>query len=79
MERKPAHPHDALSPKTATSLWKKIKMLGRCAEYISELFEDHRKEHNVMKCNFAGPPVMKDEIMQSNRPRQYTSGTSRST
>ena len=41
----------------------------------------------ITKPNFAGPPIMedeiqadmKDEIWQSNRPRQYISGTFRGT
>ena len=40
----------------------KEKILERWAEYIRELFEDNRKEHDVMKKNFAGPPIMKDEV-----------------
>ena len=31
-------------------------------EYVSELSEDHKVDYNVMKCNFAGPPFLKDEI-----------------
>ena len=30
-----------------------------------ELFEDNRKEHDVMKKNFAGPPIMKDEAREA--------------
>ena len=37
------------------------------AEYISELFEDHRKDNNVMRLNFAGSPTVKDEIWAATR------------
>ena len=40
----------------------KDKILERWAEYISELFDDERKTHNVMKKNFAGPPILKEEV-----------------
>ena len=45
-----------------TSLWKKTKFLERWAEYTKELYDDDRKEIDVMKNNFAGPPIMKDEV-----------------
>ncbi|GFO31859.1 Zinc finger protein 665 [Plakobranchus ocellatus] len=45
----------------------KEKILERWEEYISELFEDQRKDHNVMKNNFAGPPIMKDEVQAAIR------------
>ena len=48
-------------------------------EYVSELFEDHRKDYNIMKHNFPGPPTMKDEIRQNNWPIQYISGDFKST
>ena len=37
----------------------KEKIIDRWAEQISELFEDHRKDYNVMKCNLVGSPIMK--------------------
>ena len=46
---------------------KRKRFLGRWTEYISELFENHRKEYNVMKRNFAGQPIMKDEIRAALR------------
>ena len=50
-----------------TSL-KKKKILDRWAEYISELFEDHRKDCNVKKRNyFSDPPIMKDEVQAAMR------------
>ena len=45
----------------------KRKILESWAEYIRELFEDNRKEHDVMKKNFAGPPIMKDEVREAMR------------
>ncbi|GFO48682.1 upf0568 protein c14orf166 homolog [Plakobranchus ocellatus] len=39
----------------------KEKILERWAEYIRELFKDDRKDQ-VMKNNFAGPPIMKEEV-----------------
>ena len=44
------------------SFWKKKIILDRWAECIGELFIDHRKAYNVIKDNFASPPVMKDQI-----------------
>ncbi|GFN96473.1 RNA-directed DNA polymerase from mobile element jockey-like [Plakobranchus ocellatus] len=40
----------------------KEKILERWAEYIRELFKDDRKDHNIMKNNFAGSPIMKEEV-----------------
>ncbi|GFO08077.1 RNA-directed DNA polymerase from mobile element jockey [Plakobranchus ocellatus] len=40
----------------------KEKILERWAEYIRELFKDDSKDHNIMKNNFAGPPIMKEEV-----------------
>ena len=45
----------------------KDKILDRWAEYIRELFEDHRKDQNVMKCSFYGPLITKDEIQVAIR------------
>ena len=44
--------------KKLTSFWKKKKILYRCAEYISELFGNHRNDYNVMEHNFAGPTIL---------------------
>ena len=38
--------------------------MGEC---ISELFEDLRKDYNVMESNFAGPPIMIDKIRAAIR------------
>ena len=43
------------------------KILERWAEYIRELFEHNRKEHDVMKKNLAGRPIMKDEVRETMR------------
>ena len=82
-----AHPQDILYQKAVTSFLKK-KILDRWAEYVRELFEDHRKDCHMMKRNFADPPIIKGEIQaairkmkslrQSKRPRQYISGTFKS-
>ena len=29
---------------------------------MSEIFDDHRKDYNVIQCSFAGPQIMKDDI-----------------
>ncbi|GFS19839.1 hypothetical protein ElyMa_005042200 [Elysia marginata] len=42
----------------------KDKILERWSEYIKELFDDERKEIEVMKGNFAGPPILKDEVVE---------------
>ena len=43
------------------------RILDIWAEYISELFEDYRNDYSKMKHNFAGPPIMKDEIRAALR------------
>ncbi|GFO08443.1 hypothetical protein PoB_003494800 [Plakobranchus ocellatus] len=48
---------------------------NRWAEYIRELFKDDRKDHNIMKNNFAGPTIMKEEVetaIKTIRKRQAT-------
>ena len=57
-----------LKTKKGSIIMDKEKILERWVEYIRELFEDNRKEHDVMKKNFAGPPIMKDE-KDENGPR----------
>ena len=56
-----------LKTKEGSIIMDKEKILERWAEYIGELFEDNRKEHDVMKKNFAGPPIMKDEVREAMR------------
>ena len=46
------------------------------AEYISELLKDHRKNFNVMKCNFAGLPIVKDGIWAALRKMKLGKATS---
>ena len=55
-----------LKTKEGSIIMDKEKILERWAEYIGELFEDNRKEHDVMKKNFAGPPIMKDEVREGD-------------
>ena len=43
------------------------KIQGVWAEHANELSEDYRKDCNVMKHNFAGPPIVKDEIRATIR------------
>ena len=56
-----------LKTKKGSIIMDKKKILERWAEYIREIFEDNRKEHDVMKKNFAGPPIMKDEVREAMR------------
>ena len=56
-----------LKTKEGSIIMDKEKILERWAEYIGELFEDNRKEHDVMKKNFAGPPIMKDKVREAMR------------
>ena len=56
-----------LKTREGSIIMDKEKILERWAEYIRELFEDNRKEHDVMKKNFAGPPIMKDEVREAIR------------
>ena len=42
-------------------------MLGIWGECITEIFEDHRKNYNLMKHNFAGPPIIKDKFRAAMR------------
>ena len=39
------------------------------------IFEDHRKDYNVMKSNFAGPPIMKNEIRATMREMKSDKAT----
>ena len=67
---------DAKSKKKAvTSTWRKKKILGKWAEYIRELFEGLREDYNVLKRNFAGLPIMKDEIRVAIRKEKSGKAT----
>ena len=50
-----------LKAKNGDVIVEKDKILERWAEYTKELYDDDRKEIELMKNNFAGPPIMKDE------------------
>ncbi|GFR82666.1 hypothetical protein ElyMa_000632200 [Elysia marginata] len=57
-----------LKAKNGNIILERDKILERWAEYIHELFDDNRKhDHNIMKRNFAGPPIMKDEVRAAIR------------
>ena len=85
LERKSAYPQDTSLKKTKKKtkngdiIMKREKKSEADPKYITELFEDHRNDYNVMKRNVAGSPLMKRGDKSSNRLRQYTSGTLRST
>ena len=51
-----------LKTKNGDIIMDKEKILERWSEYIQELFDDERKDIKVMKNNFAGPTIMKDEV-----------------
>ncbi|GFO24946.1 endonuclease-reverse transcriptase [Plakobranchus ocellatus] len=53
----------------------KEKILERWEEYIRELFKDDRKDHNIMKNNFAGPSIMKEEIETAIKKMKYGKAT----
>ncbi|GFO24183.1 RNA-directed DNA polymerase from mobile element jockey-like [Plakobranchus ocellatus] len=53
----------------------KEKILERWAEYIRELFKDDRKDHNIMKNNFAGPPIMKEEVETAIKKMKHGKAT----
>ncbi|GFS11191.1 LINE-1 retrotransposable element ORF2 protein [Elysia marginata] len=45
----------------------KDKILEKWSEYIKELFDNDREDIEVMKNNFAGPVIMKDEVRAAIR------------
>ncbi|GFO32339.1 endonuclease-reverse transcriptase [Plakobranchus ocellatus] len=53
----------------------KEKIVERWAEYIRELFNDVRKDHNIMKNNFAGPPMMKQEVETAIKKMKHGKAT----
>ncbi|GFN94785.1 hypothetical protein PoB_002129100 [Plakobranchus ocellatus] len=53
----------------------KEKILERWADYIRELFKDDRKDHNIMKNNFAGPPIMKEEVETAIKKMKHGKAT----
>ena len=54
---------------------KEKKILGRKAEYKRELFEDHKKNYNVIKGIFAGLLIMKRHIPEAIRKMQSDKAT----
>ncbi|GFO16201.1 endonuclease-reverse transcriptase [Plakobranchus ocellatus] len=60
--KKKASATGCLKAKNGEIIMEKDKILERWSEYIKELFDDERKEIEVMKGNFAGPPILKDEV-----------------
>ncbi|GFS10001.1 RNA-directed DNA polymerase from mobile element jockey-like [Elysia marginata] len=56
-----------LKAKNGDIIIDKERILERWAEYIEELFNDNRKEYDVMKRNLAGPPILKDEVRAAIR------------
>ncbi|GFN96213.1 RNA-directed DNA polymerase from mobile element jockey-like [Plakobranchus ocellatus] len=53
----------------------KETILERWAAYIRELFKDDRKNHNIMKNNFAGPPIMKEEVETAIKKMKHGKAT----
>ncbi|GFN88800.1 endonuclease-reverse transcriptase [Plakobranchus ocellatus] len=53
----------------------KEKTLERWAEYIRELYKDDRKDHNIMKNNFAGPFIMKEEVETAIKKMKHGKAT----
>ncbi|GFO39342.1 RNA-directed DNA polymerase from mobile element jockey-like [Plakobranchus ocellatus] len=53
----------------------KEKILERWAEYIRELFKDDRKDHNIMKNNFVGPPILKEEVETAIKKMKHGKAT----
>ncbi|GFN78083.1 LINE-1 retrotransposable element orf2 protein [Plakobranchus ocellatus] len=53
----------------------KEKILERWAEYIRELFKDDRKDHNIMKNNVAGSPIMKEEVETAIKKMKHGKAT----
>ncbi|GFS03903.1 RNA-directed DNA polymerase from mobile element jockey-like [Elysia marginata] len=56
-----------LKAKNGDIIIDKERILERWAEYIEELFNDNRKEYDVMERNFAGPPILKVEVRAAIR------------
>ncbi|GFS15385.1 hypothetical protein ElyMa_006769600 [Elysia marginata] len=74
--RKTCSSTGCLKAKNGNIIMEKDKILERWAEYIHKLFDDNRKnDHNVMKRNFAGPPIMKDEVRAAIRKMKADKAT----
>ena len=44
-------------------------------EYFQELFFDERKDPDVMKGNFASPPILKDEVRAATKKMKNRKAT----
>ncbi|GFO22815.1 LINE-1 retrotransposable element orf2 protein [Plakobranchus ocellatus] len=53
----------------------KEKILERWAEYIRELFKDDRKDHKIMKNNFAGAPIVKKAVETAIKKMKHGKAT----
>ena len=51
-----------LKSKEGNIILEKGKILERWSEYIEELYNDDRYERKIIKDNFGGPTILKDEI-----------------
>ena len=51
-----------LKSKEGNIILEKDKILERWSEYIGKLYNDDRNERKIIKNNFEGPPILKDEI-----------------
>ena len=56
-----------LKAKNGDVIMEKDKILERWAKYTKKLYDDDRKEIDVMKNSSAGPPIMKDVSQSSNK------------
>ncbi|GFR64021.1 endonuclease-reverse transcriptase [Elysia marginata] len=65
--KKTCSPSGCLKAKNSDIIMGKEKLLERWAEYIGELFDDDRKDHDIMKRNFAGLPILEDEVRSAIR------------
>ena len=65
--RKTCSSTGCLKSKNGEIIMEKDKILERWAEYTKELYDDDRRDINVVKNNFAGPPIMKDEVRAAIR------------
>ena len=65
--RKMVSSSGCLKDKHGNIIMERDKILERWAEYIQELFFDERKDPDVMNGNFAGPPILKDEVRAATK------------
>ena len=67
-------PPEVLSPKTVTSFWKK-KIPRQMGSVHKRLYENHRKDYNILKRNFDGPFIMKNDIRAAIREMKISKAT----